>query len=321
MTRPKIFVTRRIPEEGLRLLEAACTVDLWPEDRPPSREVLLARVRGVEGILSMLTDRIDAAVMDAAGPQLKVISNYAVGYDNIDIPAATARGIPVGHTPGVLTETTADFAFALLMAAARRLTEADAFVRAGRWKTWEPQRLLGVDVYGSILGLIGLGRIGRAIARRALGFGMRVLYYDPAVPPEAAPEHCAPAALDTILREADFISLHVPLTPQTRHLIDSAAFAKMKPSAVLVNTARGPVVDPQALYEALSDRRIFAAALDVTEPEPIPPDSPLLQLDNLVIAPHIGSASRATRGKMARMAAENLLAGLRGEPLPNRVEG
>ncbi len=321
MTRPKIFVTRRIPEEGLHLLEAACTVDLWPEDRPPSREALLARVRGVEGILSMLTDRIDAAVMDAAGPQLKVISNYAVGYDNIDIPAATARGIPVGHTPGVLTETTADFAFALLMAAARRLIEADAFVRAGRWKTWEPQRLLGVDVYGSTLGLIGLGRIGRAVARRALGFGMRVLYHDLAVPPEAAPERCTPADLDTLLRQADFISLHVPLTPKTRHLIDAAAFAKMKPSAVLVNTARGPVVDPQALYDALSKRRIFAAALDVTEPEPIPADSPLLQLDNLVIAPHIGSASRATRGKMARMAAENLLAGLRGEPLPHRVEG
>lgn len=319
MTKPKVFVTRRIPEEGLRLLEAACEVDVWPEDLPPSRDALLERVRGVEGILSMLTERIDAEVMDAAGPQLKVISNYAVGYDNVDIPAATARGIPVGHTPGVLTETTADFAFALLMAAARRLVEADAFVRAGRWKTWEPQRLLGVDIYGATLGLVGLGRIGRAVARRALGFGMRVLYYDPAVPPEDAPAGCSPAALDTLLRQADFISLHVPLTPQTRRLIDAAAFAKMKPTAVLVNTARGPVVDPQALYEALSSRRIFAAALDVTDPEPIPPDSPLLQLDNLVIAPHIGSASRATRGKMARIAAENLLAGLRGAPLLHRV--
>lgn len=319
MAQPKVFVTRMIPEEGLTLLRAACQVDLWEGDMPPSRDVLLRRVRGVNGILSLLTERIDAEIMDTAGSKLRVISNYAVGYDNIDIPAATARGIPVGHTPGILTETTADFAFALLMAAARRIVAANAYVHDGRWKTWGPKVLLGVDIHGATLGLIGFGRIGQAMARRARGFDMRVLYYDPSVPAEAAPEGCRAVDLDTLLREADFISLHTPLTEKTHHMIDAAAFAKMKPSAVLINTARGPIVEPQALYQALAEKRIFAAGLDVTEPEPLPADSPLLSLDNLVIAPHIGSASRATRGKMAQVAAQNLLAGLRGERLPHCV--
>ncbi len=319
MARPKVFVTRLIPEEGLALLRAACEVDVWEGELPPPRRVLLQRLRGVDGVLSLLTDRMDAEAMDSAGARLRVISNYAVGYDNIDIPAATARGIPVGHTPGILTETTADFAFALLMAAARRVVEADAYVRAGRWKTWGPQTLLGVDVYGATLGIVGFGRIGQAVARRGLGFGMRIVYHSPSVPPETAPQGCTPVDLDTLLRVSDFISLHTPLTEQTRHLIDAAAFAKMKPNAVLVNTARGPVVDPQALFEALRTGRIFAAGLDVTEPEPLPPDSPLLQLDNLVIAPHIASGSRATREKIARLAAQNLLSGLRGERLPHCV--
>ncbi len=319
MTLPRVFVTRRIPEEGLRLLQAQCAVDLWTEPLPPPRAALLQRARGAHGLLTMLTDRVDEPVLDAAGAQLRVVSNFAVGYDNIDVEAATRRKVPVGHTPGVLTETTADLAFALLLAAARRLVEADSFVRAGGWRTWDPTGLLGVDIHGAALGIIGFGRIGRAVARRALGFGMRVLYHSRTMPHPRQFAGCTPVPLDTLLSEADFISLHTPLTGETRGLIDAAAFERMKPSAVLVNTARGAVVDSQALYAALRSGRIFAAALDVTEPEPLPADSPLLQLDNLIVTPHIGSASRAARGRMARMAAENLLAGLRGDPLPHCV--
>lgn len=319
MTKPKVFVTRIIPEKGLRLVQEVCKVDLWTDELPPSREVLLARAAGVDGLLCLLTDRIDAVVMDAAGPRLKVISNHAVGFDNIDVSAATARGIPVGNTPGILTDATADFAFALLMAAARRVTEGERFVRAGKWITWGPSLLLGPDVHGATLGLIGFGRIGQAMARRAAGFDMRVLYFDPSLP-ESPSELCATAvSLEALLRESDFVSLHVPLTPQTRGLINRETLALMKPTAVLINTARGPVVDPDALHEALAARRIFAAALDVTDPEPIPLDSPLLTLDNCLIVPHIASASVATRNKMALMAAENLIAGLHGERLPNCV--
>lgn len=319
MIRPRVFVTRIIPNAGLSLVQAACAVDLWTDDLPPSRGVLLARVASVDGLLCLLTDRIDAAVMDAAGPGLKVISNHAVGFDNVDVPAATARGIPVGNTPGILTDATADFAFALLLAAARRVAEGERFVRAGKWVTWGPSLLLGPDVHGATLGLIGFGRIGQALARRAAGFAMRVLYHDPTAPQPAPGLRAAPADLETLLREADFVSLHVPLTPQTRGLINRETLALMKPTAVLINTARGPVVDATALYEALRDRRIFAAALDVTDPEPIPLDSPLLALDNCLIVPHIASASVATRDKMALMAAQNLIAGLRGERLPNCV--
>jgi glyoxylate reductase len=256
-------------------------------------------------------------MMDAAGPGLKVISNHAVGVDNIDLPAATVRGIPVGNTPGILTDATADFAFALLLAAARRVVEGERFVRHGRWKTWGPSLLLGTDVFGATLGIIGYGRIGQALARRASGFDMRILFYDPSI---TQPDPSLPGTsvdFETLLGEADFVSLHTPLTEQTYHLIDASALALMKPSAVLINTARGPVVDPQALYRALKEQRIFAAALDVTDPEPLPLDSPLLELDNLIIVPHIASASRSTREKMATMAAENLIAGLKGERLPN----
>lgn len=319
MTKPKVFVTRIIPDTGLKLVQDFCDVDLWTDELPPPREALLTRVRGVEGLLCLLTDRVDAEVMDAAGPGLKVISNHAVGYDNVDIPAATARGIPVGNTPGILTDATADFAFALLLAAARRVVEGERFVRAGRWKTWGPSLLLGQDVYGATLGVIGFGRIGQAVARRAAGFAMRVLYYDPSQPQPPANLRATPVDLATLLRESDFVSLHVPLTQETRHLINRETLALMKPTAVLVNTARGPVVDQAALYEALREQCIFAAALDVTDPEPIPPDSPLLTLDNCLIVPHIASASVTTRAKMALMAAENLLAGLRGERLPHCV--
>lgn len=319
MTKSRVFVTRIIPDAGLKLVQDFCDVDFWTDELPPPREALLARVAGVDGLLCLLTDRVDGEVMDTTGPGLKVISNHAVGFDNIDVPAATARGIPVGNTPGILTDATADFAFALLLAAARRVSEGERFVRAGKWVTWGPSLLLGPDVHAATLGLIGFGRIGQAMARRAAGFAMRVLYHDPTLPQPPADLHATAVDLPTLLRESDFVSLHVPLTPGTRHLINRETLALMKPTAVLINTARGSVVDPTALYEALAARRIFAAALDVTDPEPIPLDSPLLALDNCLIVPHIASASVATRDKMARMAAENLLAGLRGERLPNCV--
>lgn len=319
MTRPRVFVTRMIPEKGQAMVTDFCDAEIWPDELPPSREVLLEKVRGLDGLLCLLTDRLDGEVMDAAGPGLKVISNHAVGVDNIDLPAATKRRIPVGNTPGILTDATADFAFALLLAAARRVVEGERFVRQGRWKTWGPSLLLGTDVHGATLGIVGYGRIGQALARRAGGFDMRILYCDPSLPQQNPSLPGIPVSFQALLSEADFISLHTPLTPETYHLIDDRALALMKPSAVLINTARGPVVDPQALYRALKDQRIFAAALDVTDPEPISLDSPLLELDNLIVVPHIASASRSTREKMATMAAENLIAGLKGERLPNCV--
>lgn len=318
MPKPKVFLTRIILDKGLHLVQDFCEVDLWTDELPPSPEALLQRVRGVDGLLCLLTDRIDGEIMDAAGPGLKVISNYAVGVDNVDVAAATARRIPVGNTPGILTDATADFAFALLLAAARRVVEGERLVRAGQWKTWGPALLLGADLRGATLGLVGYGRIGQAVAKRASGFDMRILYHDPHLPPNPALPGQA-VDFETLLHESDFVSLHTPLTPETRGLMDERAFGLMKPTAVLVNTARGPIVDPQALYRALSGRRIFAAALDVTDPEPIPMDSPLLALDNLIITPHIASASRATREQMSWMAAQNLIAGLKGERLPNCV--
>jgi len=239
----------------------------------------------------------------------------------VDVEAATARAIPVGNTPGVLTETTADMAFALLMAAARRIVEGAEYVKAGRWRTWGPQLFLGPDVHGATLGIVGMGRIGRQVARRATGFDMRILYFDPYCDPDRAP-FVGPVLrceLDELLAESDFVSLHVPLSEDTQHLIDARALDRMKPTAVLVNTSRGPVVDSQALYEALLEGRIAYAALDVTDPEPLPADHPLLTLDNCLVVPHIASASHATRTRMAVMAAENLLAGVRGRPLPNCV--
>ncbi|MCZ7545485.1 MAG: D-glycerate dehydrogenase [Anaerolineae bacterium] len=317
MAKSRVFVTRAIPEQGLAAIRDFCDADIWTDPLPPPREVLLERVRGVDGLLALLTDRIDAGVMDAAGPALKVISNYAVGVDNIDLAEATQRGIPVGNTPDVLTETTADFAFTLLMAAARRVVEGAAFVRAGKWQTWGPTLLLGHDIHGATLGVVGFGRIGRAVARRARGFAMRVLFHDPNAGDDAEARSLGESVdLDTLLRESDFVSLHTPLTDATRHLIDAAALEKMKPTAILINTARGPVVDHDALFRALKDRRIAYAALDVTDPEPISMASPLLELENVIVTPHIASASQATRGKMAQMAAANLIAGLKGDRLP-----
>jgi lactate dehydrogenase-like 2-hydroxyacid dehydrogenase len=319
--RPKVFVARRIPEAGLSVVTGATDATVWPDDLPPPRDELLRSVAGCDGVLTLLTDRVDDEFLDAAGPQLKVVSNYAVGFDNVDVPACTARGIPVGNTPGVLTETTADLAFALMMAAARRLPEGDRYVRAGKWKTWGPMLLLGPDVHGATIGIVGFGRIGQAVARRAAGFGMKILYHDVhQADPAVEAEHSATfLPLEKLLAQADFVSLHVNLTPETRGLIDTEKLGWMKPTAVLVNTSRGPVVDGTALATALRDGQIFAAGLDVTDPEPIKTDDPLLSLDNCLVVPHIASASHATRSKMAEMAAANLLAGLRGERLPTPV--
>lgn len=319
MQKPRVFITRRILPEGLELILSECEADIWEGELPPPREDLLKRVNGIDGLLSLLTDRIDAAVMDAGGQSLKVISSYAVGVDNIDLIEATRRGIPIGHTPDVLTDATADFAFALLMAAARRVLEADGYVRAGHWQTWGPSILLGAEVHGATLGIIGFGRIGQAVARRASGFTMRVLYHDRQAEHRIIPAdlHAEPVDLDTLLRESDFVSLHVPLTGQTHQFFDAHMFAKMKPSAILINTARGAILDQTALYNALSSGKLAAAGIDVCEPEPMPMASPLLTLKNLVIAPHIASAGKETRQRMAVMAAENLLAGLRGEKLPH----
>lgn len=319
MTKPRVFATRIIPEAGLKKVLEFCDADVWQGDLPPSREELLARAAGVDGLLTLLSDPIDAALMDAAGPQLKVISQYAVGFDNIDVRAATQRGIPVGHTPGILTDATADFAFALMMSAGRRVVEADRHTREGKWKTWGPSILLGSDFVGATLGLVGFGRIGRAMAKRASGFDMRVIYYDPTAEQDPAIAARPVDSLDDLLRQSDFVSLHTPLTPDTRGMINARTLALMKPGAVLVNTSRGGVIDQPALFEALRDGTIFAAGLDVTDPEPLPMDSPLLTLPNLIIAPHIASASNRTREEMAVLTADNLIAGLQGEPLPRCV--
>jgi glyoxylate reductase len=319
MSKPKVFVSRLIPDKGLDLLKEYCVVDVWEAELPPSRADLLQHVHGVEGLLCLLTDKVDGEVMDAAGAQLKVISNFAVGFDNIDVAAATVRQIPVGNTPDVLTDATADFAFTLMLSAGRRILEGDRYVRAGKWQTWGPLLLLGTEMRGATLGLVGFGRIGKAMARRALGFDMRVIYYDPSEPRPDPTFKATRVDFETLLEESDYISLHTPLTPDTRHLIDSEALSKMKPGVVLVNTARGPIIDTDALYEALKFNRIFAAGLDVTDPEPLPADHPLLSLNNVTIVPHIASASHVARDKMAWLAAKNLLAGLKGEPLPNCV--
>jgi glyoxylate reductase len=319
MSKPKVFVTRLILDSGLDLVQDFCEAEVWPDELPPSQQEILRHVRGVEGLLCLLTDWIDEEIMEAAGPALRIISNHAVGVDNVDVAAATARGIPVGNTPGILTDATADMAFALLLAAGRRVVEGDRLVKAGGWKTWAPGFMLGADLAGATLGIVGFGRIGRAVARRASGFGMHILFTDPS-PAEPEPGVTATQVnLETLLQESDFISLHTPLTNATRNLINADTLKQMKPSAVLVNTSRGPVVDQEALFDALSEKRIFAAALDVTVPEPLPSDHSLLGLENCIIVPHIASASWRTRQLMSRMAAENLIAGLKGEKLSNCV--
>ncbi len=320
MKRFKVFVTRKILEEGLNMLREKFDVEVSDYDGVIPRKMLLEKVKGVDAILSLLTDTIDAEVMDAAGSNLKVIANYAVGYNNIDVEEATKRGIMVTNTPGVLTETTADLAWALMMAIARRIVEADRFVREGRFRGWEPMLLLGTDVHGATLGIVGFGRIGQAMARRALGFNMKVLYYDNARVPEQVEKELKATYVDlpTLLRESDFVSLHVPLTKETHHLIGEKELRMMKKGAYLINTARGPVVDEKALVKALKEGWIKGAALDVFENEPeVEPE--LLKLENVVLAPHIASASYATRSRMSIMAAENIIKALSGEIPPNLV--
>ncbi len=320
MTKPRIFVTRVIPEKGLDMLRQECEVEVWPDPLPPPYEALVQKVKGIDALLCLLTDKIDENLMNTMGRQVKVISQMAVGFDNIDVAIATARGIPVGNTPGVLTDTTADFAWSLLMAAARRVVESDKSARAGKWKTWGPIAFLGPDITGATLGIIGFGRIGQGLAKRAQGFDMRILYFDRRRHPEAEQKyHAQYADLNVLLHESDFVSLHTTLTQETYHLMDDARFKLMKPGGILINTARGPVVDPEALYRALSSGTIAYAALDVTEPEPIKQEDPLLTLDNIIITPHIASASFQTRTRMSTMAADNLIAGLKGERLPNCV--
>lgn len=282
--------------------------------------MLTERVRGVDGILCMLTDRIDAALMDAAGSSLKVISQMAVGYDNIDVPAARKRGIVLGHTPGALTETTADLAFALLMASARRLVEGVQYVHDGNWKTWHPMTLLGQEVTGATVGIVGLGRIGKAFAKRAAGFDMKILAYGRHLTDtDAANCGAERVEMDELLKRSDYVSLHCPLSAETRHLINRATLARMKPSAILINTTRGGVIDQKALYEALAGGVIAGAALDVTDPEPMAVDDPLLTLPNVIVVPHIGSATVGTRTKIAHMAIDNLIAGVTGRPLPHPI--
>ena len=289
-------------------------------DLPVSRDEFLRSVRGVDGILSMLTERINAEVFEAAGPQLKVVASMAVGYDNVHVEDAKKYHVMVTNTPDVLTETTADLTFALLMASARRVTESERYLREGKWKSWAPMLLTGPDVYGATLGIVGMGRIGEAVVKRAVGFGMKVVYYNRSRRPEAETRYgCTYDSFENVLRQADFVVLLTPATPETHKMMGEREFRLMKKSAVLVNTSRGTVVDEQALYHALAERRIWGAGLDVFEQEPIAMNHPLLTLDNVVLLPHIGSASIQTRLKMADMAADNLLAAVQGREPQNRV--
>ena len=300
----------------MQIAREAADVSVWEEDRPIPRAALVANVADADGLLCMLTDKIDAELLDAA-PRLKVVSQMAVGVDNIDLAACAARNIAVGNTPDVLTDATADIAFGLMLATARRLMESERFLRAGEWKTWSPSLLTGADVHHATLGIVGMGRIGREVARRAKGFSMNILYASREWKQEAEEEFGARRVdFDTLLATSDFISLHTALTPETRHLIGAAELAKMKPSAILINTARGAIVDQAALCHALQTRQIAGAGLDVFEVEPLPLDDGLLKCDNVVLTPHIGSASVATRAQMAVLAAQNLVAGIQGRPLP-----
>jgi len=320
MKKEKVFITRRIPEKGIELLQKQYEVEVWSDEEPIPRDILLSKIQNFGGLVCMLSDKIDKELMDQA-PKLKVIANYAVGFDNIDVKYASKKGIKVGNTPGVLTETTADLAFSLLMAASRRITEAVEYVKAGKWHTWGPRLLLGYDVWGSTLGVIGFGRIGQAMARRGVGFGMKVLYHSRTPKPEAEEAMDVEyASLDEIYSQSDYISLHTNLNESSKGLIDKKALNQMKSNCILINTARGAVINTEDLIDALETGKIAGAGLDVTDPEPIPSDSKLLKLNNCIVVPHIGSASYATRSKMSVMAAENVIAALSGETLPYEVK-
>ncbi len=313
---PKVFVTRRIPEVGPQKLrrQSGWEVAQWDRDEVIPRDTLLQSVRGCDAILSLLTERIDAELLEAAGPQLQVVANLAVGFDNFVVPEMSRRGVIGTNTPDVLTDTTADLAFALMMATARMLPQAQKYVLDGKWTTWEPLGFLGQDIHHATLGLIGLGRIGAAVARRGAGFDMKVIYYDAYRRQDLEQQfgYQYRDSLETVLGEADFVSLHTPLTDETRHLMNAQRLAMMKPTAILINTSRGPVVDPQALYQALKAGTIWAAGLDVTEPEPLPVGDPLLTLHNCLVVPHIASASVNTRNAMSELAADNIINVLSG---------
>ncbi len=315
----KVFVTRRIPEKGIKMLEERYDVEINPHDRVLTKAEIIERVGDADALLCLLTDKIDAEVMDA-GPKLKIISNYAVGYNNIDVTEATKRGIVVTNTPGVLTETTADLAWALLMAIARRVVDGDRFMREGKFRGWAPMLMLGTDVYGKTLGIVGMGKIGQAVARRARGFGMKVLYYNRKRKPEVEEELGAEyVSLEELMKRSDYISLHVPLTPETRNMLNREMLELMKPSAYLINSARGEVIDEPYLIEMLKKKRIRGAALDVFWGEPLNVNPELYGLDNVVLAPHMGSASLETRTKMAVMAAQAIIDVLEGREPVNKV--
>jgi len=320
MLKQKVYVTREIPERGLKIIMERFEAEVWPEYGPPPKEVIIEKVRNVDAIVSLLSDKIDAEVFDAA-PKLKIVAQMAVGFDNIDVKLATKRGICVTNTPEVLTETTADFAWALLMAVARRVVEADRYVRTGKWKvSWHPSMLLGRDVHGATIGIVGAGRIGSSVAKRAKGFNMKILYYDVVSRPELEKELSAKSVdLDTLFKESDFISIHVPLTKQTYHMINEEKLRLMKKTAYVINNSRGSVIDEKALYRALKEEWIAGAGLDVFEREPTQLNNPLLKLDNVVVAPHISSSSHETRSRMAEMVAENLIAFFEGRIPPNLV--
>lgn len=320
MAKPKIYVTRELPERGLNIIKEHFDAEVWPEYAPPPKNVIIEKARNIDALASLLSDKIDAEVFNAA-PNLKIVSQLAVGFDNIDIAEATKRGIYVTNTPEVLTDTTADFAWALLMAVARRVAEADRYVRSGQWKVgWHPNMLAGRDVFNATIGIVGAGRIGYAVAKRATGFGMKILFYDVIPRPEMEKDFKAKRVdVDTLLKESDFVSIHVPLMKETHHLINAEKLKLMKKTAYLVNNSRGPVVDEKALYDALKEGRIAGAGLDVFEQEPTSMDNPLLKLDNVVVAPHISSASLETRSRMSEMVADNLVAFFEGRKPPNLV--
>jgi glyoxylate reductase len=318
--KPKVYVTRELSERGLKIIKENFDAEVWPEYAPPPKKVIIEKAKNVDALVTLLSDKIDAEVFEAA-PNLKIVAQMAVGFDNIDVQEATKRSIYVTNTPEVLTETTADFAWALLMTVARRVAEADKYVRTGQWKVgWHPSMMLGRDVYGATIGIVGAGRIGYALAKRAKGFDMKILYYDVIPRPEMEKELGAkPVNLDELLKESDFVSIHVSLMKETQHLINAEKLRLMKRTAYLINNARGPIVDEKALYRALKEGRIAGAGLDVFEQEPTPVDNPLLKLDNVVVAPHISSASQETRSRMAEIAAENLVAFFEGRKPPNLV--
>ena len=320
MPKPKVYVTRELPERGLKIIKKYFDTEVWTEYAPPPKKLIIEKAENVDALASLLSDKIDAEVFDAA-PKLKIVAQMAVGFDNIDVQEATKRGIYVKNTPEVLTDTTADFAWALLMAIARRVVEADKYVRTGQWKVgWHPSMMQGRDIHGATIGIVAAGRIGFGVAKRATGFNMKILFYDVVPRPEMEKELGAKKVdLDTLFKESDFVSIHVPLMKETYHLVNTEKLKLMKKTAYLINNSRGPVVDEKALYEALKEGRIAGAGLDVFEQEPIPVDNPLLKLDNVVVAPHISSASYETRSKMAEMVAENLVAFFEGRKPPNLV--